>query len=665
MQSRCFIKYSPPPLLPSGCGSDPLCLEDEVSEWKERMKYVFEDYDWLLKLSDERFAYQILKDETFNNSFESFLQFCPRYFDQELELPGCDKMQASLKKLVVLIILRIVSIPMPGDTSLYDNFILDIPKLFDICAIYGAVPASTKALIKEALKAIFKREPRYWDDLAEALGSFSVTLDKIKSKLGLSSEPDEGPKQLNEQPKQESSQKEIEDILCFIYDSVFSMASFLELFDDAADLFLRTNLLSRCAEIIDSYLPALSQNLHVGAKNYQRIFKRIKKCVVFFSHLVLDKCFLNGNVKRSGSCEEYLNTVASLLSYPRFIQCYEKFYGINADLKSNFEVTSYENDEIFQYILGVLNSLCIAKPRQEPNSDVAESGAMAAVSEIDIHKALDQIQNLFPNEDEGFLRAFIIYHDGSAERVINGIIEENIPLFLLDMKNKKHQHSYQGYSNNGSETGEETLPGTIYMKSRTGQKIPFSDIQNNTGGENLDWIRSYSLQQDKYDEYDDEYDDTYDSHNIGALDADSGDELKDITSRRSIVKPRVLRALEDQTRNGSDQSNSDSESDKEESISFEADLGCQFQMRYRNSSQMTIWDEGVVEVGIGGVETHLSLSMPVPIKDLPECNLLEEGSVQEQKSTIKSRCRLRRNQEGWVQLKRNSIRLRSLENDRG
>ena len=35
-----------------------------------------------------------------------------------------------------------------------------------------------------------------------------------------------------------------------------------------------------------------------------------------------------------------------------------------------------------------------------------------------------------------------------------------------------------------------------------------------------------------HDEYDDEYDDTYDSHNVGAMDADSGDELKDLTSRR-------------------------------------------------------------------------------------------------------------------------------------
>lgn len=41
-----------------------------------------------------------------------------------------------------------------------------------------------------------------------------------------------------------------------------------------------------------------------------------------------------------------------------------------------------------------------------------------------------------------------------------------------------------------------------------------------------------SADEDGYNVYDDEYDDTYDSQNVAAADADSADELKDLTSRR-------------------------------------------------------------------------------------------------------------------------------------
>ena len=59
MELRHFIKYTPPPAHPSDCKSCPSDLNDEILEWKERMKYIHEDMDWLLRLGTEEFWKQV------------------------------------------------------------------------------------------------------------------------------------------------------------------------------------------------------------------------------------------------------------------------------------------------------------------------------------------------------------------------------------------------------------------------------------------------------------------------------------------------------------------------------------------------------------------------------------------------------------------------------
>ena len=58
-ESHFSIKYVSPPLHSSSCVSCPDDLNDEVLEWKERMKYFYEDFDWLLRLPDAEFWRQV------------------------------------------------------------------------------------------------------------------------------------------------------------------------------------------------------------------------------------------------------------------------------------------------------------------------------------------------------------------------------------------------------------------------------------------------------------------------------------------------------------------------------------------------------------------------------------------------------------------------------
>lgn len=69
MESRSFIKYIPPPSHPVNCKSPPDDLSDEILEWKERMKYIHDDIDWLLRLPAKKFWEQV-REEIFSADFK-------------------------------------------------------------------------------------------------------------------------------------------------------------------------------------------------------------------------------------------------------------------------------------------------------------------------------------------------------------------------------------------------------------------------------------------------------------------------------------------------------------------------------------------------------------------------------------------------------------------
>lgn len=47
---------------------------------------------------------------------------------------------------------------------IYDNFVFDVPKLMDLCILYGF---QNKAILTKMIKNIFSAQPRYTEDLTE------------------------------------------------------------------------------------------------------------------------------------------------------------------------------------------------------------------------------------------------------------------------------------------------------------------------------------------------------------------------------------------------------------------------------------------------------------------------------------------------------------------
>ena len=61
-------------------------------------------------------------------------------------------------------------------TILYDNFILDVPKIIDLCSLFG--PSNEKLLVK-MIDNVFKHQPKYLGDVKEAVPSLSKVCENV------------------------------------------------------------------------------------------------------------------------------------------------------------------------------------------------------------------------------------------------------------------------------------------------------------------------------------------------------------------------------------------------------------------------------------------------------------------------------------------------------
>jgi len=576
VELREFVNYTSPPEHP-----------DEILDWKERMKYFHDDIDWLLRLPAIHFWQQIIRDKTFSQSYDSFWQFCPRPYDLHKVPSQCLPIHNQMKKLMLLLFLRICDDTemerFPGSSHacvIYDNFLIDVPKIIDVCSIYASAPASTKDLISKALNHIFQKQEGYWSDLDIAIETVLKTIDSVADQFALLEDISEPtPKRLGSSNSVQFSREELTDALLFLYDTFNSLVSLLSFCGSTSNVFLAHGALQRAAMVVDKYIPQLRDHFQMVFDDTQRrCFNRTKNLCIQFCDLVLKECFFKEPrtaLSEKSVCHAYLDAISSLLSETKFIIEYEKrsefskvLVAINKDLQKEF-------DHSISYIQLVLKSLMPDADKrssdgtEQPSAMAPMEGAAAAMSDDAVDSIVLQLKAMMPNENDTFLRACVVHFDCDPEKVVNHLLEENIPPILQDIRKPSSSLERKRLpfeTELEKRTPGNQLPGRYYLKSEVSSKDIQDEIfQGKKAPRN--YQKSSSMLSDHdytilsgFDEYDDEYDDTYDSHNFGVMDADSGDELKDLTSRRSFVKPRVLQALEKQDQ----QSDKDDEGDEDE-----------------------------------------------------------------------------------------------------
>ncbi|KAG8146159.1 putative Activating signal cointegrator 1 complex subunit 2 isoform 1 protein [Naja naja] len=135
---RSFVVYKPLP------GTEDPAL---VQEFLERARFIARDLDWLLALPHDKFWCQVIFDESLQKCLDSYLRHAPRQFDTRTDLPAEVKdLEKHLHRNVFLTFLRMSThkeskdhfiTPSVFGEVLYNNFLFDIPKILDLCVLFG------------------------------------------------------------------------------------------------------------------------------------------------------------------------------------------------------------------------------------------------------------------------------------------------------------------------------------------------------------------------------------------------------------------------------------------------------------------------------------------------------------------------------------------------
>ncbi|XP_052203124.1 uncharacterized protein LOC127808590 [Diospyros lotus] len=444
----------------------------------------------LLKLSPRDFWREVARDSSLHNFLDSFLQFRSRWYDFPYHgvkglVAGVIVGEYELSRRVFMVLYRISSNRDPGARAadslspkdhaalLQEKKLLDLPKLLDICAMYGHENEElTHALVMNAMVA----QPGIHDDFTAALSHFMNIVHTMHQRCSASLEvlfssqggENHGSGQLH---------ADYLEVMDFINDAIVSMDAFVSAYKPSAVFFSypvetsygNEDLVNTLARLHDSLLPSLQKGFQImfttGEDGLQGQFgdllsnvglslKMLSTRILKFGWKLLDCCYLSDEVFGSNfplpvatkmfpaKVEDCVIRADILVQTFReisfvhsqvqegqnrgtFLQNVEKNHKIMsriALLRSTGWILM--DDEQFQYLSGIMKHPmeAIADKVPQPISLTSKDFQVDEDTAI-IESKISQIKDIFPDYGKGFLSACLEVYNQNPEEVIQSILE--------------------------------------------------------------------------------------------------------------------------------------------------------------------------------------------------------------------------------------------------
>uniref|UniRef100_A0A665TWV1 CUE domain-containing protein n=1 Tax=Echeneis naucrates TaxID=173247 RepID=A0A665TWV1_ECHNA len=566
-EDRCFVPYKPPPENGSPA---------EVEEFLDHARFIMEDLEWLLALPHDKFWCQVVFDESLQRCLDSYLRYAPRSLDLTA-LPSSSAMaeiQRSIHKEVFLTFLRMATYKESKDNFLtpavfgeiiYDNFLFDIPKILDLCVLFGK---GNSQLLHKMIDNIFTQQPSYYSDLNETVPTVLQVFDSVLEKCGLRCEGATAmePMKLNayKQPTAMTmSQQELVDIVLYLCDSTTTIHAFLDIFPAACSTFHSHGFLSRLTSFYETTVPDLEKAVrkrNFDDKSLQEdLWKRLShscRKMVETAHLLLHHTFM----------------ILGLFLNHRFVSDETRTSYLLQGVESAWESVGRRKlpnpSSLLSSNQGAVGGAAAASSASFPPQEVAGGeammdGAVCSLSSAELESLLSCIRDLLPDLGEGFLLACLEEYNYNSELVINNILEdrlapsldkldrsmprpvkEELPSVLSNRSNVFDDDEFDVFRRDhvdtsriwkGRRKGEsarEMLDDKQHIAEQRARYQAYETVVDEIELEPGESAAAYGL-----DDYDDEYDDTYDMNQVGANDLDR-DSLLNI---RPFTVPQVLR----------------------------------------------------------------------------------------------------------------------------
>ncbi|KAK2716886.1 hypothetical protein QYM36_007135 [Artemia franciscana] len=549
-----------------------------INDWSDLVTTLRDDLREVLAQPAEKFWELVKKDNSLHQCITSFLQSCPRPHDFEafgIFLLSSDAPKSleedyySLYNVVFLICLRMSTTKELKDASefasvIYDTFAFDIPKIMDLCSVYGS---TNSQLLSKMITNIFTEQPLYNEDLKITISALTEVFEKVSVQI------------------QATTEEEIErchDLISYFVDSAYTLKYFVEIYPPASELLYKEGFPERIASFYDNVVPQMDR-LTSGINKDVLLRKHVHRGRVSFIKLFRD--ILTANLigpiletRNESSIQELLDFLQLTLSYRAFVADYERCFPVWDDLQMLKQVASTVDDFTFEYInegyrsiakeyTGISNEYIPIEPVTGPSTNgisaaesVAGPSSSRVYTEEDIKLDLiQQVQDMLQDFGEGFIEACLDYYGNNVEQVINAILEDNLPPHLATMDRlaarittiNSHIDNVNGITDDSGELqiGKKGRKGDRNVKNDEVKqfiedkksKAEFKDLVTKFARIDTEGSVYDNMGPEKFDEYDDEYDDTYDSYTIGKLEPNAPDpEIQGSAYNRSFVTPRVL-----------------------------------------------------------------------------------------------------------------------------
>ncbi|XP_072271385.1 activating signal cointegrator 1 complex subunit 2 [Pyxicephalus adspersus] len=595
--SRNFLPYTPPP---ESCS--PAVLE----EFLERADFITKDLQWLLSLPHDCFWCQVIFDESLQKCLDSFLSNAPRKYDRCTPYPPTvQQVQDKLHRYVFLTFLRMSThkeskdhhiTPSVFGEIIYNNYLFDIPKLLDICVLFGK---GNSALLQKMIGNIFQQQPSYYEDLDESIPTLLQVFSSIMKVCGLQQDDCKEPLKLRDaKPSSplDMAEQELQDAIFYFCDTSSTIWAFLEIFPSASKTLQKHNFLSGLSSFYELCCPELESAIikrkFVDESMQLDLWRRLchsKKKLLEISHILISNTCLQPILEHRAEniqpyVEEFLQILTNLLPERRFLCDYDEKFPVVEDISLLQQVSPSLDETRTTYILNGVQSAWTEARKFKPHIPTPASNRAKRDSEgecgsteqnsqyldepeclgatagpfpsgVELDSLVSQVKDLLPDLGEGFILKCLEEYGHNVESVINHLLEDNLSPHLqgLDRTMPRQQKVdpcplVSSRSNVFAEDEFDVFSRDVVDTSRIwkGRRKQESATQLLADKSEIlaqkERYTQYSMISEELPvdaDYDDEYDDTYDGNQIGANDADSDDEL---ISRRPFTIPQVLRS---------------------------------------------------------------------------------------------------------------------------
>ncbi|XP_014409665.2 activating signal cointegrator 1 complex subunit 2 isoform X5 [Camelus ferus] len=353
---------------------------------------------------------------------------------------------------------------------LYNNFLFDIPKILDLCVLFGK---GNSPLLQKMIGNIFIQQPSYYNDLDETMPTILQVFSNILQHCGLQGDGASAtPQKLEERGRLTPCDMpllELKDIVLYLCDTCTTLWAFLDVFPLACQTFQKHDFCYRLASFYEITIPELEsaikkrrlEDSKLLGDLWQRLSHSRKKLLEIF-HILLNQICLLPVLESScdniqGFIEEFLQIFSSLLQEKRFLRDYDALFPVADDVSLLQQASSVLDETRTAYILQAVESAWEGVDRRKatdakdspaaenpngvmemaepaggmsslPNSEEEECmGAAAALGPamcgVELDSLISQVKDLLPDLGEGFILACLEHYGYDPEQVINNILE--------------------------------------------------------------------------------------------------------------------------------------------------------------------------------------------------------------------------------------------------